>query len=316
LFQVQIPLRINPQPYTITVELYDLGGRIHSTVATDRIRLDVAPSAPPQQLSINPGRPLIVPVGDGIDLYVRGTFDGPGELNLDNSTLTTYEAAPPGIVSVEFGQARALAPGTAKVTARHQGLQSSVTITVTNDELRITAPAEGTVVHPGQVLSVDVSASGGPFKGVGVFLAGDFSGFAESAVQPYWFSLTVPASAKSGPTRIVAMGNTDATNVSSFPVTIDVERTDAPQSLSTDVTVGYWASTWVGGTEGIRVYGKYPDNPRVDLTESTLTTYEPGSEGIISIQKGGWFKGLAAGSTTIVIHHRNLSVTVKVIVHE
>jgi len=149
-----------------------------------------------------------------------------------------------------------------------------------------------------------------------VMLAGDLRGFANRVVAPYWFSLTVPASAKSGPADIVAMGNTDATHVFSTPATIDVERTDAPQSLSTDVTVGYSKSTWVGGEARIRVYGKYPDNAYVDLTESTLTTYETSSEGIVAMEKNGQFKGLAAGSATIVIRHRDLGITVKVVVRE
>ena len=121
---------------------------------------------------------------------------------------------------------------------------------------------------------------------------------------------------KSGPAKIVAMGHTDATGVSSSPVTIDVERTDAPQSLFTDVTVGYSKHTQVGGEASIRVYGKYPDNPDVDLTDSTLTTYATSSKGIIAMERDGQFKGLAAGSTSIVIHHRNLSVTLKVVVRE
>ena len=314
IFRVQIPVRINPQPYTITAELYDLGGRINSTVATDRITLDVEPSAPPRKLSFNPGIPLILPVEGAIDLYGKGTFDGLDELSIDRSTLTTYSAEPSGIVSVAFGQVRALAPGTAKVTVRHQGLQSSVTITVTADALRITAPTEGTIVHPGQEIFVTVSASGGPFRGVAAFLSLDV--FVDSVVQPYWFFLTVPASAKIGPTDINAMGNTEATHVFSSPVTIDVEREDAPQSLSTDVNARDWASTWVGGHGHFRVYGKYPDDPRVDLTKSTFTTYETSSEGILSIEKDGWFKGLAAGSATVVIRHRNLSAAVKVVVLE
>jgi hypothetical protein len=112
------------------------------------------------------------------------------------------------------------------------------------------------------------------------------------------------------------MGHTDATGVSSSPVTIDVECTDAPQSLFTDVTVGYSKHTQVGGEASIRVYGKYPDNPDVDLTDSTLTTYATSSKGIIAMERDGQFKGLAPGSTSIVIHHRNLSVTLKVVVRE
>jgi hypothetical protein len=315
LFRVQIPARLNPRPYAITATLY-APGRINPAVATDSITLDVEPLAPPRKLSIDPDRPLILPVGGASQLYVNGTFDGQNELNLNWSTLTTYQTDPPGIVSVDLGGISALAPGTAKVTVRHQGLQSSVTVTVRGDELRITtAPTEGTIVHPGQELSVGVSASGGPFKKVFVLLGQDFDAGAERAVEPYWFSFTVPASAKIGPTRIIAMGFIDNTQVFSPPVTIDVERTNAPQTLFTDVD-RYGTSTWVGGYGSIYVFGEYSDNPYVDLSASTLTSYEASSQGIVSIEKNGEFKGLAAGSTTIVIRHRDLSITVKVVVRE
>ena len=318
IFRVQIPANVTPRPYTIAAQLYDLeSGRINSTIATDRITLDVEPSAPPRKLTFGPERPLVMPVGDMAQLYVSGTFDGENQLSLISSTLTTFESDPPGIVSITSqGGVQALAPGSAKVTVRHQGLQASVTVTVTGDQLRITAPPEGTIVHPGEKLSVDVAASGGPFNVVMAFLAPDLDAAAKSTVQPYWLSLTVPASARSGPAWISAMGNTGVTAVFSPDVTIDIERTDPPQSLSADAGGGDWASIWVGGDELIRVFGKYPDNPHVDLTESTLTTYEATSDGIIEIGKNGWFKGLAAGSTYIVIRHRNLSIRVKVVVHE
>jgi hypothetical protein len=317
-FPVQIPAVIEFQPYTITAQLYDLGGRINSRVASDRITLDVEPSAPPRKFRIREDYyPLRFQVGGGSELYVGGTFAGSDEVNLNRSTLTTYEAEPPGIVSLSWGQVHGLAPGSAKVTARHQGLQASVTVTVVGDELRITSPPEGTVVHPGQELSVDVSASGGPFEGVAVaaFLAQSFSPAA--TVQPYWFTLTIPLSAPIGPSDIVAMGRVASAPlpIDSLPVSIDIERSDAPQSLFPPYD-RFEASTWVGGQEHIQIYGKYPDNPRVDLTRSTLTTYETTSKGIVSIEKDGWITGLAAGSTTVVIRHRNLRIAVKVLVRE
>ena len=38
-----------------------------------------------------------------------------------------------------------------------------------NASLKITSPEEGTVVHPGDTLVVDVSASGGPYEWVSAF---------------------------------------------------------------------------------------------------------------------------------------------------
>ncbi len=317
-FPIQIPAVINPGPYAITAELYDFGGRINSRVASDTIILDVEPSAPPRKIRIKDNAyPLRFPVGGGSDLFVEGTFEGTNEVYLNQSTLTTYQTEPSGIVSVSWGQLRGLAPGMAKVTARHQGLEAFVTVTVVGDALRITSPSPGAVVRPGQELSVDVSASGGPFEAVGAFLMPGFGAGGDTTVQPYRFTFNIPESASIGPSDVVAIGKVASVPlpIDSLPVSIDIERSDAPKSLFTPYD-RFGASTYVSGKEHIQVYGTYPDNPRVDLSRSSLTTYETTSTGIVSIEKEGWIKGLAAGSTTVVIHHRNLRIAVQVLVSE
>ena len=317
-FQVSVPVVVTLQPHTITAKLYDLSGRrIQSTVASDTITLAVEPSAPPRKLWIREDSPFRFQVGNGRELSVMGTFDGQRELNLNSSTLTTYETDPSGIVAVSYGQIRALAPGSTKLTARHQGLQASVNVIVTGDDLRITSPPARTVVHPGDELSVDVSVLRGPFESVLVLLAPSLSTGAEMNVQPYWFKLTIPLSADIGPTDLVALGRTASLPLPVFstPVSIDIERADPPQSLF-NAFGQFGASTWIGSQEHIQVYGKYPDNPRVDLSRSSLTTYETTSNGIVAIEKDGWIRGLAAGTTTVVVRHRNLRVAVKVLVRE
>lgn len=272
-FLVRVPAVIRPQPYAITAQLYAPDGRINPVVASDTITLDVEPAAPPQNLRIKDNYyPLRFPVGDGRDLYVEGTF-GLDELNLNDSTLTTYKTEPPGIVSVSKGQLKGLAPGSAEVTVSHQGLQASISVTVVGDALMITSPPTGTVVHAGQELSVEVSTSGGPFDRVSVLLAPSMSAGAELELnsRPYWSAFTVPKSAPIGPSNILAVGKAASVPlpVYSLPVSIDIERSDAPQSLFTSYD-RLGASTWVGGREQIEVYGKYPDSPRVNLSRSNL----------------------------------------------
>jgi hypothetical protein len=319
-FLVQVPAMITPRRYAITAELLDTrGGRINPVVTSDTITLDVEPSAPPQKLTIKESYyPLRFPVGDGRDLYVTGTF-GPDELNLNNSTLTTYKTEPPGIVSVSEGQIKGLAPGSAEVTVSHQGLQAFVAVTVVGDALRITSPPAGTVVRPGQELSVEVSTAGGPFDSAMVFLAPSMSagGELELNSKPYWSAFTIPKSTPIGPSNLVVMGKAASVPlpVYSLPVSVDIERSDAPQSVFTPYD-RFGASTWVGGPVQIKVYGKFPDNPLVDLSRSSLTTYETTSNGIVSVEKDGLIMGLAAGSTTVVIRHRNLRIAVKILVRE
>src|ERR1700722_14559854 len=62
--------------------------------------------------------------------------------------------------------------------------------------LRITSPKDGSVVNPGQSLTVTVEAFGGPVKGV--FIVGEFGFSEEVLTPPYKYVIHVPANAKPG----------------------------------------------------------------------------------------------------------------------
>jgi Bacterial Ig domain len=62
--------------------------------------------------------------------------------------------------------------------------------------LQITTPTDGTVVNPGQKVVVNVSATGGPFTGVGLIAPGNLTSTQALTAPPYQFSFTVPSSAQ------------------------------------------------------------------------------------------------------------------------
>src|SRR5205814_6262062 len=93
--------------------------------------------------------------------------------------------------------------------------------------LRITSPRNGAVVNSGRALTVTVEASGTFSK---VFIVGkDPIGFTKYlAAPPYQFSISIPANMASGIFALTAGGTSPGQNVYSDPVSIDVERSDAP----------------------------------------------------------------------------------------
>jgi len=273
-FQVTVPETIGPGRYNVNASIY-APGKVFP-VAKDMVWIDIEPAGVPRKLRIEGDYDKTLQVGGGADLRVIGTLEGGRDVFLSRSTRTTYEAVPPGIVSVsKEGQVRALAPGSATIIARHQSLQADAKISVTSDALRITSPAEGTLVHTGDKLYVDVSPSGGPFEAVTAVLAPSFAASAELTVQPYWFSFAVPATMTPGPADVLAMGRNSSLLVWSDPVSINIERADAPESIFTSVNDRYGLSLSVGIAYPISVYGKYPDNPRLNLSKSSFTTYTP-----------------------------------------
>jgi hypothetical protein len=180
------------------------------------------------------------------------------------------------------------------------------------NSLQITNPAPGTVVNPGQTVVVNVLASGGPFTSVSVLPTFDVNNdILLLTAPPYQFSFTVPVGSRPGLAAITAMGSTAAGEIDSLPVTIAIERSDSPQSITTDSSQ---LELRIGDQMTISVAGTYEDGSIVDLSHSTQTKYEPVIAGVVSVTADGFVTALAPGSTTIVVRHRDRQRTVKVTV--
>jgi hypothetical protein len=253
-------------------------------------------------------------VGDGIDLKVFGIFEKGEEVVLGRSSRTTYEAYPAGIVSVsKEGQVIAKVPGTATIVVHHQSLRAAVSVSVPDASLKITSPAEGTVVHPGETLAVDVNPSGGPYKEISVFSL-DLGVLDTLKTPPYQFALQIPMPKNPGPARLGAFGRVGSLTISSDPVSVDVERLDAPEAISVERRVIGTERLSIGEQGQIIVYGRFHDNSQVNLRESSLVTYEADKKGIVEITKDGFTKGLAPGSTKVTVRYGELRTTVNILV--
>jgi hypothetical protein len=176
--------------------------------------------------------------------------------------------------------------------------------------LRITQPANGTRVVPGQSVDVEVVVSGGTVTSVGILAPGYLKGDSVLNSPPYKFSFTVapPPQIRLGINGIGAMGFTNSTQVLAN-TDIDIERPDLPEKISVDSSR---IEIEVGSQIPIGVYGTYSDGSIIHLSRSTLTHYDPQAAGVVSVTADGVVIGIAPGSTKIVVRHGDARSTVDV----
>jgi hypothetical protein len=319
LFHVTIPAACTLGRSPIEASLYRLGSL--NPVASETVWLDVERPDSPRQIRITNAALHFAQVDARDDLQVLGMFDA-GEVNLSRSSRTSYETEPPGIVSVDrAGQVRGLAPGAARIVVRHQNLQAAVDVTVAGNSLTITSPAEGTVVHPGETITVNVAPGSGPFQSVGALVPGYMTSSLLLKSPPYQFSFIVArpslqtesSKINSGPNPISVMGFTASGQVFAQPVYIDIEPMDSPQRIFAD-REQMGLNLAVGQGRLTDVFGEYSDGSIVNLTQSSMTTYELSSPGVASVTREGYVKGVAPGSTNLVIRNGDKWAIVGIIV--
>ncbi len=167
--------------------------------------------------------------------------------------------------------------------------------------LRITSPADGTVIRPSESVTVRVTASGEAPKGV--FVSGTAPiGFGPELVTapPYNFTVEIPKEINSGPYNLTAGGFIAAGHdVKSDTVTIDVERADSPMSLHSEDFSSL--RVHVGRTTFTRIVGVFGDGTSADLQQSTLTTFRSDNAAVATVGPYGLVTGVAPGSTKMIV---------------
>jgi hypothetical protein len=176
--------------------------------------------------------------------------------------------------------------------------------------LQITSPADGTTVNPGQSLTVTVTASG-TFQSV-VVAAGGPIGFSQSlSVAPFQFTLQVPTGIQPGLYPLGAMGFTSPGSPAfSNPITLDVERADAPVSLSVQPSLLHFFT--VGPAGRVHVLGTFADGTTTNLTNSSLTSYS--SFGTVTAGSYGVVTAAASGGDVLQVAYGGLSASIPVTV--
>jgi len=181
--------------------------------------------------------------------------------------------------------------------------------------LEITAPAEGTVVNPGQTVTFVVTPiSGGSFTSVLLDGPYPFSASPRVSVSPYQLSLAIPQKIAAGKYAITAFGARSGQNAGvSKPIHLDVEPSTAIVSMRiVNSTIVFQHA---GDKIPVRVWGTFSDGSTMEITKSSGTTYSTGNPKIATVNAIGWVTAVGHDTmsvTPINITYANQTATVQV----
>jgi hypothetical protein len=165
--------------------------------------------------------------------------------------------------------------------------------------LQITSPANGTIVNPGQNLSVNVSSPAGTaFAQVDVI--GEYPiGMSTVATSvPAQFSITIPSDIAPGQYRLTAEGTTvPGQDTQSASITIDVERPDLPTSLTTLLSGVFFQSQ--SQVTPLIVLATFSDGSVLDVSRSTNLAFSSANTNTATVDATGLVTSVAPGTGNI-----------------
>jgi hypothetical protein len=171
--------------------------------------------------------------------------------------------------------------------------------------LQITSPNNGTVVNPGQTMTVVVSSPAGvSFNSI--VLRGEAPiGFSDAATAvPATFSITIPAEIDCRKYSLKALGATAAGDVADSDfIDLDVERADMPISLSSQFP-GLTMEAQ-GQLSPMMLTATFSDGSTLQVTKSTKVTYQSTSTSVFTVDGKGTATAVAPGSASLVATYQN-----------
>jgi hypothetical protein len=181
--------------------------------------------------------------------------------------------------------------------------------------LQIVSPGDGSIVKPGQTITVEVSTGAGTsFGAVGIVLQNiGFGPYATRVSPPYVFSVTIPNDVV-GRRKITAFGTTGpGIGTLSPSITIDIEPAVTLTALSVSPSMIYFHSA--GGQIPLTVTGTFVDGSVLDISLSAHTQYSSNDTTIAVVDRTGIVTAVGPGNTRateIIVGYGNLSVPVPV----
>jgi centrosomal CEP192-like protein/Big-like domain-containing protein len=187
----------------------------------------------------------------------------------------------------------------------------------TQPMLQITSPAEGSVVNPGQSISVNViSLTKASFAIVTIIGQDPLPMMVGNAnTLPAHFSLTVPKEIALRKYALTAMGaTTDRQIVYSDPITIEVDRPDLPTQLRVEPDRLFFEGQ--SGASPLRIAADFSDIKNRDVSESSNLYFATSNPEIATVNASGMVKPIAEGTAIIMASYtkagKSISVSIPV----
>jgi hypothetical protein len=166
--------------------------------------------------------------------------------------------------------------------------------------LQIKTPTSGSVVSPGQTLSVSViSPAGLGFSQVVVIGESPIGMSTIAASVPAQFSVNIPSQIACGLHMLTAEGTTTSgQNAESASIMVDVERSDFPVSLSASASA--LTSESQGQEISFVVFATYSDGTVLRVTESSYVAYTSLNKAVATVSASGAVTAVASGDASII----------------
>lgn len=171
--------------------------------------------------------------------------------------------------------------------------------------LEITSPASGTVVHPGDTISVMVSSSGAEFKSAGLVGEDPFGFIIPSQSRlPAVFRLSIPQKTYSRKSSITAVGVTiDGKTVFSQPIVVDIELAALPVKLKAQMPELFFACP-ADNPFPILLTAIFDDGTAVGIDRSSKLTYSSANPAVARVDDDGEVYSRLPGKTVVTATYR------------
>jgi hypothetical protein len=178
--------------------------------------------------------------------------------------------------------------------------------------LRISHPADGAVVKPGENVPVTVTSSGmATFKTVGIL--GELGVVGVETSTPAQLLLNVPADTACRKYGFSAMGiTTSGKEIDSTPIQIDVERSDLPTSLATDLPTLIFEKP--GEYLGVQLFAKFSDGTVLDVNESSLVKFFSSNGNVATVKDYGTITAVKPGKADVTAIYTLGTQNVKLVI--
>ncbi|MGA3019850.1 MAG: Ig-like domain-containing protein [Bryobacteraceae bacterium] len=173
--------------------------------------------------------------------------------------------------------------------------------------VQITSPQDGSVVSSGQTLTVTVTADPSAVQGVAVLGQSPLGSAPLLTAPPYQFNIDIPSDITSGIYSLTAIGIPQSgTNPIMSPITIDIERSDMPVQVWSELSSILFG--YAGDTDYLLITGVFADGSRVVLTRSTQITYSSDTPAVATVDGTGLVTAIAPGAANITATYGNATI--------
>jgi hypothetical protein len=176
--------------------------------------------------------------------------------------------------------------------------------------ITITSPTNGTLVTPGQTITIQVAtATGASF--IAVQVVGEDIGFAPPlTAPPYSFTLTVPSNVI-GPRNLTALGVTSPENGIFSPSVVIDSETDAV-ATALHLNISQIAFQRTGQQMPLNVTATFTDGTSLDITKSSLISYSSVDSTVATVGPTGLVTAAGPGATLLKAKYGTLSAQLMV----